>query len=154
MRHFSSLLFVFFISWILFSCSDNDSENNFTPPPSTLEEKFELDVLEYTVDKNGGDVVVDFTTNTSWSLFTDVDWVVANPDKGNSKDDFVTLEIAPNETGEERRSSGTFGTDADGTDQRETLSDPFHAPGDRLQRRRFRACGKNRICWSAERRLV
>lgn len=108
MRHFSSLLFVFFISWILFSCSDNDSENNFTPPPSTLEEKFELDVLEYTVDKNGGDVVVDFTTNTSWSLFTDVDWVVANPDKGNSKDDFVTLEIAPNETGEERQCTITF----------------------------------------------
>lgn len=108
MRHFSSLLFAFFISWIFFSCSDNDSGNNFTPPPSISEEKFELDALEYTVDKNGGDVVIKFITNTNWSLLTDVDWIVANPDKGDSKDEFVTLEVAPNETGEERQCSITF----------------------------------------------
>lgn len=53
--------------------------------------------IGFTVLRQGGEYTVQFISNTSWTVSTDMDWITVNPSSG-SGDGSVKLIVAPNDT--------------------------------------------------------
>lgn len=103
MKLFKNLMIVLSISFLLWSCSDNDESTN--EGNSTI--SLSTNIIQ--MDKNGGDATVTVTSSDNWRLSGICEW--AHPSVNSGKNgDIVTFTIDPNKLAEKRATTFKFFT--------------------------------------------
>lgn len=103
MKLFKYLIIVLSISFLLWSCSDNNESTN--EGNSTI--SLSTNIIQ--MDKNGGDATVTVTSSDNWRLSGICEW--AHPSVTSGKNgDIVTFTIDPNKLTEKRATTFKFFT--------------------------------------------
>ena len=99
--------YLFITLMLFFGCGSNDSPGQ-EPPPPAAEDYLSVSPSEIYIQANGAAKTVAVTSNTNWTVSSNVEWCNFSPNSGGAGGGNVLVSASDNNTGNTRSAELTF----------------------------------------------